>query len=150
MDKADISAEGARCANEQGKFWPMHDMLFANQMQWQWDVSKVDFPAVLSGYAASIGLNVNLFNSCVASNKYAAAIQQDILEGTSYGVMGTPNIYILLPKSATVDLNAILALQLQVPDGSGIKITEDCGYHIILVPGAYPQSIFKTILDSVK
>ena len=32
-DKSDITAQGARCANEQGKFWSMHDMLFANWAQ---------------------------------------------------------------------------------------------------------------------
>ena len=80
--------------------------------------------------------------------KYSTLIQQDKLEGEGYGIYGTPTVYVLLPKSANVDLTEIKKLQAQIPES--IKLTEDCGNYIVMVPGSYPYSYFKTILDSIK
>jgi len=78
--------EAARCANEQGKFWAYHDLLFAN-------APKAD-PAQLKGYAQEAGLDVGAFEQCVASGKYQAAVQKDIEEGSRAGVTGTPAFFI--------------------------------------------------------
>ncbi|MBI3329516.1 MAG: thioredoxin domain-containing protein [Nitrospinae bacterium] len=78
--------EAARCANEQGKFWAYHDLLFAN--------APKASPEQLKGYAQEAGMNVAAFEQCVASGKYREAVQQDIEEGSRAGVTGTPAFFI--------------------------------------------------------
>lgn len=78
--------EAARCANEQGKFWPYHDKLFAGPPR----SSPEDF----KGLAKEVGLNASAFETCLGSGKYQAAIKQDIAEGSRAGVGGTPAFFI--------------------------------------------------------
>lgn len=78
--------EAARCANEQGQFWPYHDKLFAN--------APKASPEELKGYAKEVGLDVAAFERCFESGKYRAAVQQDIERGKQAGVTGTPAFFI--------------------------------------------------------
>jgi protein-disulfide isomerase len=80
------AAEATRCAGEQGKYWEMHDQLFTHQQALS--------PQDLGGYAEAIGLNVQLFQACLESGNYAAAIRQDIVEGKQAGVTGTPAFFL--------------------------------------------------------
>jgi protein-disulfide isomerase len=80
------AAEAGECAHEQGKFWEMHDKLFADQ-------SKLQVEA-LKHAATEIGLDAEKFNQCLDSAKYAAEVQQDADEGARYGVTGTPAFFI--------------------------------------------------------
>jgi len=80
------AAEAARCANEQGKFWPYHDKLMAGGT----DAS----PEKLKEYAKEIELDAGAFEQCLASGKYRAAVQKDVDEGTRLGVNGTPAFFI--------------------------------------------------------
>jgi protein-disulfide isomerase len=80
------AAKAARCANEQGKFWPYRDALFANQ-------SKLA-PADLKATAQSLGMNGAKFDACFASNKYDSQIKADQAAGEKVGVDGTPAFFI--------------------------------------------------------
>jgi protein-disulfide isomerase len=80
------AAKAARCANEQGKFWPYRDALFANQ-------SKLA-PADLKTTAKTLGLNSAKFNTCFDSDKYDAQIKADQAAGEKLGVDGTPAFFI--------------------------------------------------------
>jgi protein-disulfide isomerase len=83
---AQKAAEASLCANEQGKFWQMHDAMFANQQALE--------VAQLKAKAAELGLNAEQFNQCIDSGKHAAAIQADMKEGSAAGVSGTPAMFI--------------------------------------------------------
>ncbi len=78
--------EAARCANEQGKFWQYHDVLYAN-------APKAD-SADLKSYAEKVGLDVPVFEKCVTSGKFRDEVQRDVDEGTRLGVTGTPTFFI--------------------------------------------------------
>jgi protein-disulfide isomerase len=78
--------EAARCANEQGKFWPYHDKLFAN--------APKASPEDLKTYAKEVGLNVAAFEKCFSSGKHQGAVQKDVEEGNRVGVTGTPAFFI--------------------------------------------------------
>jgi protein-disulfide isomerase len=78
--------EAARCANEKGKFWQYHDVLYAN-------APKAD-AADLKSYAKEVGLDVPAFEKCVASGKFRDVVQKDVDEGTRLGVTGTPSFFI--------------------------------------------------------
>jgi protein-disulfide isomerase len=80
------AAEAGECAHEQGKFWEMHDKLFADQ-------SKLQVEA-LKQTATEIGLDSEKFNQCLDTAKYAAEVQKDVDEGSRYGVSSTPAFFI--------------------------------------------------------
>jgi protein-disulfide isomerase len=79
------AAEAARCANEQDKFWPYHDIIFQK-------VPRT--PEELKLYAAEVGLDVTKFDACLTSGTHAAAVQKDIQEGARLGIDGTPAFFI--------------------------------------------------------
>lgn len=78
--------EAARCANEQRKFWPYHDVLYNN-------APKADV-ADLKSYAKEVGLDVPAFEKCVAIGKFRDVVQKDVDEGVRLGVTGTPSFFI--------------------------------------------------------
>ena len=80
------AAMAAMAANEQGKFWEMHDKLFANQQ-------NLD-RASLDKYAQEIGLDMNKFKAAMDSNKFEAQINADSAEGMKVGANGTPTFFI--------------------------------------------------------
>ncbi len=84
--QARLAHVAARCANEQGKFWPYHDALYNN--------APKASPADLTSFAKQVGLESGQFEACLSSGKFAAAIQSDIDEGTKAGVTGTPAFFI--------------------------------------------------------
>ena len=84
-------AEVARCAGEQDKYWQMHDLLFKNRETW---VNKEDASADITGYAKSLGLDLEKFNSCLDSGKYTQAVKDDMALGQTVGVQGTPTFFI--------------------------------------------------------
>lgn len=87
------SALAAQCAYEQGKFWEMHDKIFGEQEKK--DEGTVQFSIQdLKRWASQINLNIIQFNQCLDSEKYKTEVENDIADGSSYGVSGTPTLYI--------------------------------------------------------
>jgi protein-disulfide isomerase len=80
------AAEAAHCAGEQGRFWPYHDRLFANQQ-------ALDLEA-LKRYASETALDAAKFEQCLSTSKYAERVNTGIAEGTSLGVSSTPTVFI--------------------------------------------------------
>jgi protein-disulfide isomerase len=80
------AAEAAECAQDQGKFWEMHDKLFSNQAKLQVEALKQS--------AAEIGLDTASFNECLDSGKHSAEWRKDMEEGERFGVTGTPAFFI--------------------------------------------------------
>jgi len=87
---AHITAEAARCAGEQGKYWEYHDKLFASQAEW----SEGEANSLLKGYAVNVGLNEWEFNSCLDEGKYKTAVNEDIAVANKLGIRGTPTFFI--------------------------------------------------------
>jgi protein-disulfide isomerase len=84
--QAQKAAEASLCANDQGKFWEMHDAMFKNQQQLAVDALKAQ--------ATQLGLNAETFNTCLDSGKYQAKVAEDLQAGTAAGVSGTPALFI--------------------------------------------------------
>ncbi len=80
------AAEAALCAEEQGKFWQMHDLMFAEQ-------SALGVPE-LKEKATRLGLDTAEFTTCLDSDKYARQVQADLEAGQVVGVSGTPAMFI--------------------------------------------------------
>src|SRR3989344_1617062 len=86
-----MSAEAARCAGEQGKFWEYHDKLFANQ---KGENQGAFAAAKLKKFAGDLGLDQPKFSACLDSGKYTQAVKDSTSEGNSVGVDGTPASFI--------------------------------------------------------
>jgi protein-disulfide isomerase len=82
------AALAANCANEQDKFWQMHDAMFSSQR-----VTGVGTDAVTK-MATDLQLDMDQFDDCVQKQKYSSEISHDMADGTSYGVTGTPTFFI--------------------------------------------------------
>jgi protein-disulfide isomerase len=80
------AAEASQCANEQGKFWPYHDRLFANPTK----LSDAD----LKRHAAELGLDSPKFDACFDSHKFKSVIDADVKTANELGVNGTPAFFI--------------------------------------------------------
>lgn len=85
------AAEAARCANDQGKFWEYHNILFERQAgENQGAFSKAN----LKVFAGDIGLNENEFSTCLDSGKYRAEVESDSRAASAFGVNSTPTVFI--------------------------------------------------------
>jgi protein-disulfide isomerase len=84
--QAPKASEAAACADEQGKFWEMHDRLFANQSRLQ--------VADLKQHAADVGLDAAKFDECLDSGRRAADVKRSAEEARRYGVSSTPSFFI--------------------------------------------------------
>ncbi len=86
---AQKAAEASACAHDQGKFWEMHDIIFANMRQL--DVAS------LKAYAGQIGLNQAQFDSCLDGGDKAGKVNSDLQQATEAGGRGTP-YFVLINK----------------------------------------------------
>ena len=80
------AAEAAHCAGDQGKYWEMHDRMFADQR-------ALEVPA-LKDSATALGLNMPKFTQCLDSSTHHDIVQADLDLGEKMGVNSTPTIYI--------------------------------------------------------
>jgi protein-disulfide isomerase len=113
------AAESADCAGEQGKFWEMHDRLFANQVTLA--------PADLISHANALGLDMTRFSQCLSSGKNAAAVRKSMARAEDVGVEGTPTFLIGLVDAKNSD------------DGN-IKVSG-------IIVGAQPYAVFKSAIE---
>jgi protein-disulfide isomerase len=107
------AAEASECANDQGKFWEMHDAIYANQQgENQGAFSKEN----LKRFAQEINLNVTLFNDCLDNGKYAAKVRSDSAAAQAAGIRGTPTFILngtqVLILSANPEASIARARQL--------------------------------------
>ena len=83
----------AECANEQGKFREMHDMLFEKQNEWN-KKETTEAMNLFIQYSAEIQLDQERFDSCLIGAKYVEEIRKDLEDGRNYGVSGTPGFFV--------------------------------------------------------
>lgn len=83
---AENAAIAGQCAFNQGKFWEMHDLIFAKQLT----LTESDF----SDFATQLSLDTTLFNICYTNKSTLPEVQDDMTEGVFKGVTGTPTFFI--------------------------------------------------------
>ena len=84
--QAHLAAEAALAAHAQGKFWELHDLLFAHQKA----LERMD----IESYAASTGLNMDAFRKSLDQKSFETALAEDIDIGNKVHVQGTPTMFI--------------------------------------------------------
>ena len=102
---AERTTQAARCADQQHRFWQMHDLLFA-------DPEHVDDASLLAR-ASRIGMDTTEFTDCLA-RPASDAVRDDIAAGVTVGIRGTPTVFIgnVLPSGL---LNVTDALTGAIP-----------------------------------
>jgi protein-disulfide isomerase len=85
-EKAQKAAEAAHCADDQGKFWAMHDWMFDNQQ-------KLDVDS-LKGAAKTLGMDSAKFDTCLNGSQHAEKVKKNIKDGQDAGVRGTPAFFV--------------------------------------------------------
>ncbi|MCX8198018.1 MAG: thioredoxin domain-containing protein [Candidatus Micrarchaeota archaeon] len=140
---AQKAAEAAECAGEQGKFFEMHDAMFAEQ-------NKLSVPD-LKAKAAAIGLDTAKFNSCLDSGKMASAVQSQMDEGESIGIRGTPGFLAYSTKDRSEALQSRLSTIASKLSGLGVDASvvevEGAGFGIVFA-GALPYSNFDEVMKA--
>ncbi len=84
--QAQRASEIAQCAGEQGKFWEVHDALYANQ-------SSLDEASAI-GHATAAGVDAAKLTECLSSGRAATMVDDDFKKGEEAGVEGTPSFFI--------------------------------------------------------
>ena len=103
---ADLAAQASLAAHAQGKFWEMHDKIFAN--------AKALTRADLEGYATETGLNMAKFKEALDKGTYAQQVKDETAEGQKIGVQGTPSWFV----------NGVFQSGALPPDAIKAKIAE--------------------------
>ena len=106
------ASNAAACADEQGKFWQMHDQIFAGQDGWGLNpdgaTQVTDNPEpIFVGYAKTLGLNMTQFEQCLTSRKYQPRIDANAAEGFRRNVNQTPTFFVngkMMPGSLPYDV----------------------------------------------
>jgi protein-disulfide isomerase len=100
--QAPKAAEAARCAGDQGKYWPMYDRLFDNPKL----LAEKDLPA----HAQAIRLDTAKFGKCLSSGQYTSLVSKDQHSGELAGVDGTPTFFFGITEKNGATIKATKAL----------------------------------------
>ncbi len=124
-----LAAQAAEAAGLQGKYWEMHDLLFSKQSDWSASASVRD---IFAGYATTLGMNADQFKKDIDSDTVKKKIAQDISDGNTLGITGTPTFYldgVKLDNPATLaDFEALIKAEIRKAPKPTITKTE--AYHI--------------------
>ena len=91
------AANAAHCAQEQGKFWEYHDMLYNN---WAGENTGWASTTNLAQFAKQVGLNQNQFNQCMSQARYIPLIRDSVSDANNLGLAGTPDFFIIGPGNS--------------------------------------------------
>ena len=86
----------AACAGAQGKFWEMHDRLFAGQLEWSGlGVTRVpDAVAIMKQYARDLGLDTGAYDTCLDTRALEPQVRAAFEKGLALHVDGTPTFFV--------------------------------------------------------
>lgn len=85
------ASEAAMCAGAQGKFWEMHDRLFATQREWN---GSPDAVSRFAGLAGDLKLDPAAFRACTEGDQTASIILSDVMQAAGAGIRGTPTFVV--------------------------------------------------------
>jgi protein-disulfide isomerase len=119
---ASTAHEGAMCAGEQGKYWEMHNKLFADAPP----RDKTQLVPQLLSHAQALSLDVSKFRACVESGKFGKPVSESVARMEALGVDSTPTFLVGLTPAP----------------GQPMKVVK-------VIKGALPYAEFKSTLDSM-
>lgn len=125
-----LAARAARCANEQGRFWDYHDILYGRQARWSLMGNPVDFFVDL---ADELDLDDDAFEACLRSDRHQEEVSRSLQLGQMLGVRSTPTLFVnmkridqqTIPSFADVQryVEAEMGAAAAAPAGAGAQDT---------------------------
>jgi protein-disulfide isomerase len=97
------AAQAARCANDQGKFWQLRDVMGSNP-------NNLDLEHIL-GFAGDLKMDKDALRACIQSEKYKSAVQSDVMEAMKSGAGGTPTFVVGATTTEGVDGELVVGAQ---------------------------------------
>ena len=98
--QAELAAEASLAAQAQGKFWELHDKMYAN-------FRSINRERIL-GWAKEVGIDLNRFVAELDGHKYKARVESEATQGDKAGVEGTPTFFINGKRlNASFDVNTV-------------------------------------------
>jgi protein-disulfide isomerase len=91
------AANAAHCAQEQGKFWQYHDMLYNN---WLGENTGWASTTHLTQFAKQVSLNQDQFSQCMMQEKYMQVVRGSVSDANTLGLTGTPDFFIIAPDNS--------------------------------------------------
>jgi protein-disulfide isomerase len=92
-NKSTLAAEGAEAAGRQGKFWEMHDLLYARQTDWENKLPS-SFQSDMYDMAQTLGLNLEQFKRDLKDTSIQDPINADVQKATELNLTATPSIFV--------------------------------------------------------
>ncbi len=83
----------AACADDQGKFWQMHEAIFTGQVEWSGVATNSPRP-IITKYAQTVGLDMAKWNTCMDASAHADRIKANYALGMTKGVPSTPTFFV--------------------------------------------------------
>ena len=123
------ASRAAACADEQGKFWPMHDKLFETQDDWN-GIATRNPDDVFKRLAGQLGLNQQQFDQCVDTRKYQAKIQAHEALALQRRAEGTPTFIIgnqMVTQALTYDEFKKMVDQALTKSGAPLRTPVESG-----------------------
>lgn len=114
-EESELAAQAAECANDQGRFWDYHDVLFANQ---EGKNRGAFLSENLKRFAEALALDGMAFDSCLDSGKYASKVTDDTDEARQQGVNATPTILVNGQEVTSTLDDVRAAIQEELASGS--------------------------------
>lgn len=103
------AAEAALCAGAAaGRFWPMHDRLFAEQDEWG---AEPDPSSRFASYAADLDVPADAYAACTEGDQVASLILQDLGSAISAGITGTPTFIIMKDQEVVERLVGVQSVE---------------------------------------
>jgi protein-disulfide isomerase len=99
-----LAARAGRCADEGGRFWEFHDVVYGRQPTWS---IQRDPSAEFVSYAGLVGLNADAFEECLDSDRHAEEVTRNLRLGESLGVNGTPSFMLNGQRASFQDYNQL-------------------------------------------
>ncbi|MGY1636100.1 Na+/H+ antiporter NhaA [Geodermatophilus sp. SYSU D00742] len=131
---ARLAAEAAEAAAAQGRFWEMHDELFAAQDRLT--------PGDLLDHAAAIGLDVQRFARDLGAGRHARRVEEDVESAEASGVEGTPTFFVNGRRHAgpyDADTLAAALLATAGPDAGSAGPRPDADHAGLVLPALGPR-----------
>jgi len=97
------AAQAARCARDQGKYWELRNALYS-------DAAPPDDSAIKKA-AESVGLDLTMFQACLTSDKYKAAVEKDATDAATLQITGTPTFVLAKTNKDKLDGVRIVGAQ---------------------------------------
>ena len=116
---AELAARVSEAAGVQGKFWEMHDLLFERQASWSQSINPKN---QFTDFAKELGLDVDAFNRHLNTKAVRETVQEDMREGRSLQITGTPSFYL---NGEKMEITTFEDFKKQIEVAIGVTAADD-------------------------